>query len=109
MKEVKMYKCELCNGVYDLKEYAFDCEAKGKEKPLAKVGDMIEYEVRVGGGFDPFYVEMRVSKIEDKGHFLIYYFEEYDEEDKEWYESGYGTEIGVWGNDDFKERCKVIS
>lgn len=106
MEEITMYQCEICNEVYFNQDEALECERKGKEVPLVKVGQHVEYEVRVGGGFDPFYVEMRVKNIEDKGHFLVYHLEEYDEDENEWYESGY-VMSGIWGNEEFLKLCKI--
>jgi hypothetical protein len=49
---------------------------------------------------------MRVKNIEDKGHFLVYHLEEYDEDENEWHESGYVIS-GIWGNEEFLKLCKV--
>lgn len=108
MKTVEMYQCEYCNETYKSKEEAIRCEAYGKQPQLVQEGQMIEYKVVVGGGFDPFFVEMRVRKVTDYGHIYHYEFEQYDEETNEWYENTYRSG-GIYGNDDFKKHCTLLT
>lgn len=101
-----MYECELCNEVYREREDAHACESKGSEIPLVKIDDMVDYEVKVGGGFNSFYVPLRVTDVEDRGHYIVYYFEQYDEDENEWSESDFAMS-GVWGNEKFEELCTI--
>ena len=106
MKEITMYECEICKEAYRDKEKAIACEQKGKEIPLIQVGETVQYEMQMGGGFSPFYVKMRIIKIKDDGHSLKYYTETYDEEDKEWVQSSMNT-TAIWGNREFEKLCKA--
>ena len=106
MNKIMMFECEICKEVYRSEEEAKECEFRGKEQPLVEVGQFIDYEVKVGGGFDSFYVEQRISNVEDNGHYYIYYLEEYDEDSKTWYESNYKS-TGIYGNQDFLKCCTI--
>lgn len=106
MKPIMMYECEICQDIYNDSDEAIECETLGKEKPLCKIGDFVDYEVQVGGGFDSFYVQLRVREIEENGHFIIYHFEEFDTDDEEWRESNYVLS-GVFGNEMFNQKCTV--
>lgn len=98
-KTITMYQCELCARYYETNEEAVSCEENGKELPLASVGDLLDYEIEVGGGFDNIFVDLRISEIEDTGHFLIYHF---DQE----YNEGYGSPYSEYGNESFSRRTK---
>lgn len=103
MKELTVYQCELCKELHIARDEAIECESQGEEIPLVKVGQMVEYEQKVEGGFPPFYESWRVRDIENKGHYLVYILEEYYEEYEEWYESK-----TIWGNEGFKKKCKIM-
>ena len=100
MKNIIEYQCEICNSLYDTEIEAIECENKGTEQPLAKVGDEVEMEIKVSGGFDPWYKPVKVREIEDMGHFLLYKFDEYDQDIKEWYEFS----KSCYGNSEYRER-----
>jgi hypothetical protein len=92
-----MFQCEICKDVYHLRNEALECESFGKEVKLAEIGQIVEYEMHVSGGFPSFYVPVRISDIIDKGHYFVYYFEEYDEDEKEWVEFG----RTIWSSEEF--------
>lgn len=106
MKSLIMYQCEMCKDTYDNPEEAIKCESRGVETPLLKVGQLIDYEVLMNGGFPSFWVEQRIGKIEDHGHYLVYQLEEFNEDFREWTESNYKLS-GIWGNDEFNKRCRI--
>ncbi|MGZ9868179.1 hypothetical protein ACU3L3_07130 [Priestia endophytica] len=96
MREVTMYECGICQEIYNEPKYALECERMGKEKALAKVGDLVEYKVE--GNIPNFFVELRIKTIEDRGHCVEYLFEQYDRDRKDWIDFSYN----VYGNIDFK-------
>lgn len=103
MKEITMYECEICNALYREYKDAIACENRGKETPLVNVGDEVSFEIKVGGGFDSIFGELRVREIEDTGHYFIYRFNQ-EHMDEGWEESSYS----IYGNDEFEERCTVV-
>lgn len=102
MKEITMYECEICNEAYREYEEAHECESRGKEISLVKVGGDVEYEITMGGGFGNIYIPLRVKTIEDTGHYFIYRFEE-EYDNGEWDESMHS----VYGNDEFNNRVTI--
>lgn len=104
MKEVKMYQCEICKEVYYERKDAIECESEGKESPLAEIGQECWYEVKMGGGWSPFHIPVRILEIEDEGHYIKYNLEEYDEHEQEWYEGK-----TVFGNYGFQEKLEIKS
>lgn len=89
---------------------ALECEAKGSELPLAKVGDTIELKIiecRNDGSTDTYLIDTVLYQVECRGHFITYELgdEREDDESKETY---YYPYEGIWGNEAFKEFCKVI-
>lgn len=103
MRKVERFQCELCNKLYLTEQDAIKCENLGKELPIAEVGQEVEYEL-IPQGFNPFYITLRISKIEDYGHYLNYSFEEYYDDYEEWCE----FPESVYGNDQFKEAIKIV-
>ena len=101
-KIVSMYQCELCESIYVSNKEAEQCERLGKELPLATAGDLIEYELKVGGGFNSMFIDLRVRDVEDTGHFIIYSFEENDGKGG-WEEASYG----VYGEEEFKKLVTI--
>lgn len=106
MKEIVMYECEICKQVHRKKENALLCEERSKEQPLADIGQMVIYKIKIEGGYTPLFVDLRIKEIKDKGHYLIYCLEEYCEESDTWIESNV-TMGDIWGNEKFKELCTV--
>jgi hypothetical protein len=100
MKKVIRYMCEICKQEYSDSDEAVTCEEKGIEKPLAKVGDIVNHRVEMSGGFNDWFIGQRISDIEQEGHRLNYYFEEYNQETGGW-EVDYNF-FSVWGNSKFK-------
>jgi hypothetical protein len=69
------YQCEICNEIYSEDSLAIKCEGKGEEIPLAEVGDLVSRAIKwVDKEHD--YKDAIVSKIEKRGHHLMYYFED---------------------------------
>lgn len=98
MKEIKMYQCEICKKLYTSGKEAFECETRGKETPLANIGQKVMYNF----GCD--WSELIVTKIIDHGHELEYKFGFGIEDEEEWnrcYEYAYGSE-------QFQDWCKII-
>lgn len=87
MKEVKMYQCEICNEYFELKQSAIDCENDGKEYPIIEIGDEVLKIIKMGGGWSDQHAPLKLSSIEDKGHYLVYRFLEWDSNEDEWYEN----------------------
>ncbi|MCM3387280.1 hypothetical protein M3649_03925 [Ureibacillus chungkukjangi] len=87
MKKVEMYECEICNETYRTKQEALECESIGKEIPLYSVGDFVERDVHVSGGFGVFKEQLMISKVKDKGHFI-------------YYELSSESENGIWDYED---------
>jgi hypothetical protein len=101
-KKLTMYQCEICNSIYKGENEATSCEAMGTETPLANVGDLVDFEIEIGGGFDNVFVEYRVREISSyDGHFLTYNFEE-ESETGEWKE----VPFSAYSNANFLERLK---
>lgn len=103
MREIKCYQCEICNKFYRHEKKAQQCESKGKEMPLAKVGDILIYKHSISG-FEC-EDEIKISKIIDKGHYLIYKF--MSRLNNGW-EKGLYFNDEICGNDEFKRRIKVM-
>jgi hypothetical protein len=104
VKKLIMYQCEICKSNYKTETEAVTCEAIGTEIPLAKVGDLVDVEREVGGGFDNISFEYRIRKISSyDGHFLTYNFDEYSEYNEEWVEASFS----VYDNANFLERVKL--
>lgn len=106
MKEIMMYECDICKEVYRDKEEAISCEKRGKETPLVQEGETIQYAIHVDGGFPSYYVDMRVREIEEKGHYMMYYAGEYDEEKGRWVEDSLFS-VGIARNEEFLRMCTV--
>lgn len=100
MRKITMFQCEVCNKFYHSEEEAIECELRGKELPLGKVGSLVEYEVKING-YDRWFEELRICRIKDTGHYLIYFFEEYNPDEGLWEESIHFN--SVWGNEEFKK------
>lgn len=103
-KTVTRFQCEICEELYKTEQEAMECEAKGKELPLASKGDSIEYRVEMSGGFPDWFTPVRVLRVADEGHYLVYYFEE-ENEDGEWEESMHFN--SVWGKEQFNKLCTL--
>lgn len=101
MREIKCYQCEICNEIYRHEKKAKECEVIGKEIPLANVGDILIYKYTVSG-FDC-EAEIKISKVLDKGHFIIYKF--MSRLNDGWMIGLYGHDE-IWGNNEFKKRIK---
>lgn len=97
-----MYECEICNEVYREYEDAFACESRGREVPLANIGDEVDYEIKMGGGFNNIYTPLRVKSLENTGHYFIYRFEE-EYDDGLWDESMHS----IYGSDEFNKRITI--
>jgi hypothetical protein len=100
MKEILCYQCEICGEVHTNKNEALKCEGIGKQEPLAKVGDLINYNYNVSG-FECVGT-IKVSKIIQEGHFIKYKIKSQDYEGR-WINGFYGTEY-IWGNNEFIRR-----
>jgi hypothetical protein len=102
IKEVLKYQCEICHELYDDKEEALECEYKGIEEPIAKVGEW--YACVIGhleGNLDnPMYNPYRIREINRDGHYALYIFEE-EYDDGNFYE----TLFSAYGNKHFLEEC----
>lgn len=99
-----MYQCEICKSNYITETEAASCETIGTEIPLAKVGDLVDVEREVGGGFDNIFFEFRIREISSyDGHFLTYNFDEYSEYNEEWVEASFSA----YSNSNFLERVKL--
>lgn len=84
MKKVTMYKCEICNEIYESGSEALNCESKGEEEPLANIGNIVDFYLDTGDAdYDQFAANLRIYKITQEGHNCIYEFEEKDRND-EW-------------------------
>lgn len=105
MRKIDMYQCEICKSVHYSESDALRCENKGKETPLASIGDLVQYRIEISGGYADIFTELRIKSIEDKGHYLIYYFEEYYPDYDMWDENIHFN--SVWGNDEFKKLITV--
>jgi hypothetical protein len=101
MREVTMYMCEICNEIHNSPLEAVECEKRGKETPLKKIHETVEYEMKVGGGFDSFYIPLRIGSIDDAEHYIIYKLEECDEVNEDWYEF-----TSIYGNENLLSRIK---
>jgi len=103
IRKVDMYECEVCSKLYDWDLNAIECEKQGKEPLLAEVGDEIYYKVVMSGGFEPFFVPVRIGGVESRGHYHVYHLEDYNPDEDEWEVSNYCSTI--LGNDEFREFC----
>lgn len=101
-KAVTRYQCEICGKLYDDEVSAVSCEDIGKETPLATVGELVDFRIEMSGGWNDWFVEVRVSDIVDNGHYLIYYFEEYDSVTDSWDDNAHYS--NVWGADQFARK-----
>jgi len=101
MREIKCFQCEICNSIYKHERKAKECESVGKEAPLANIGDILLYKYNIGG-FECEY-EIKITKIIDKGHYLIYKF--MSKLGNGWDKGLYGNDE-IWGNEEFKRGIK---
>lgn len=102
--QVVKYKCETCNEEYSTNEFALDCESKGTETPLVEIGDMIQFEVVVNGGFNNIFLDLRIKNIEKVKHFIFYSLEA-EPEKGVWVDSLYD----IFGNSQFRKRVRGFS
>jgi len=95
VRKLLKYECEMCKQLYDSLEDALECEAQGKELPLANVMDEVLYRDDWNGGFGVSFDKMFVTEIKDYGHYIGYALGS---------EDGYPYE-SVFGNDKFEDKC----
>lgn len=103
MREIKCYQCEICNKVHRHEKKAKECELRGKAISLAQVGDIVTYKYSISGF--KLEEEIKISKVINKGHFIIYKF--MSRLNSGWEKGLYGHDE-IWGNDEFKKRIKVM-
>lgn len=106
VKEIVQYKCEICNRKYDSLNEAMSCENKYIEKAIVKVGDEMDYVMKVESfGMIECAFPLKVCSIATRGHLQVYYFDEYDRDEDFWYES---TVLNyVVGNGNLKEKLSL--
>lgn len=100
MIQLTKYQCEICQRLFDNPDEAIKCESRGKEQPLAKLGQTILYKDDWNGGFGTCFDKIEVIEIEDMGHYLNYVLGDCATK---------YPQIHVTGSIEFKELCTIIN
>ena len=107
LKEIISYQCEVCKRVFSNQAECMKCEEREKETRKLEVGQKLGYLIKVGGGFDSYYVLARVGKIRDRGHFYTYTIELPRTNEKgeitEWHE----VDV-LYGNSSLNDSIQII-
>ncbi len=99
MLVVQMYRCEICDSIYENEKEAVDCESRGEEFPLAEVGQKVSFRDDWNGGFGTCYIEMDIIGVCNKGHYIEYILGRIED---------LYPFCDVNGNDEFNDLCRII-
>lgn len=102
VKSVIKFECEICSKLHNTEEGALNCESFGKEEPIYKVGDFVQHEMWVEGGYGFVgYETLMVSKVDASGHWVMYDLcSEYDG-------SWEYPEVSYFGNEEMNEKVNT--